>query len=240
MILPPKEKLHLYLLIGQSNMVGRAPNTEADRQPHPRIVTLTRDLQWTPAADPLPHEDGRDTGVGLAMTFARLMAAEDPDAHIGLIPCAVGTTALSRWVREGDLHQKAVARTRTAMAVGVLKGILWHQGESDSVEPALAATYLTRAVRMMREFREELNAAEVPLLIGELGEFLPRCGRCPWHPVVNAALRELVGQAPPAAFVSAEGLAGMEDCIHFDADALREFGRRYAAALIGMRQPAGR
>ena len=51
--LPPKEKFHLYLLMGQSNMAGRGRMTDADRRPVPRVLMLTKENQWAPAKHPL-------------------------------------------------------------------------------------------------------------------------------------------------------------------------------------------
>ena len=41
--LPAKEKLHLYLLIGQSNMAGRGAMQEQDKQPQPRVLKFTKE-----------------------------------------------------------------------------------------------------------------------------------------------------------------------------------------------------
>ena len=41
-------------------------------------------------------------------------------------------TPIRRWQQNGDLYQAALKRAKLAQQVGVIKGILWHQGESDS------------------------------------------------------------------------------------------------------------
>ena len=45
--------LHLYLLIGQSNMAGRGEVAKEDRTPHPRVLKLDKKDEWVPAVDPL-------------------------------------------------------------------------------------------------------------------------------------------------------------------------------------------
>lgn len=55
-----------------------------------------------------------------------------PALKIGLVPTAVGGTALRRWIKGGDLYEQAVARARVAAQTGVIRGVLWHQGESDA------------------------------------------------------------------------------------------------------------
>lgn len=106
---PPKEKFHLYLLIGQSNMAGRGLVEEQDKVVHPRVVKFAADKTWAPALDPL-HFDKPIAGVGLGSTFGRAMADADSTITIGLIPCAVGGTPLVRWQKNGDLYKQAVER----------------------------------------------------------------------------------------------------------------------------------
>ncbi|MEQ1853042.1 MAG: sialate O-acetylesterase, partial [Chthoniobacteraceae bacterium] len=62
--LPPKERFHLFLLVGQSNMAGRGVVTEEDRKPHPRVLMLNKADAWVPAIDPL-HFDKSAAGVGI-------------------------------------------------------------------------------------------------------------------------------------------------------------------------------
>ena len=74
------------------------------------------------------------------------MAAWDTNATIGLVPCAVGASELRRWERGGDLYSNAVVRAQTAMRDGTLAGILWHQGEQDSMTATNSNTYFERLV----------------------------------------------------------------------------------------------
>jgi len=52
--LPSKERFHLYLLIGQSNMAGRGAIEEQDKQPPPRVLKFTKEKTWAAGVDP-PH-----------------------------------------------------------------------------------------------------------------------------------------------------------------------------------------
>ena len=56
------------------------------------------------------------------------------------------------------------------MKYGNLKGILWHQGESDS-NPQNADKYKQRLKNLISNFRKDLNADKVPFIIGQLGQF---------------------------------------------------------------------
>ncbi len=214
--------LQLFLLVGQSNMAGRGPIEAADLVPHPRVLMLTKDLQWQPAIDPV-HFDKPIAGVGLASTFARVVAAAEPDTTIGLIPAAVGGTSLDEWRVGGPLYTEAIRRAKIAQQRGKLAGILWHQGEADS-SPDHAATYAARFATMIAAMRQELGAENVPLIVGETGRFRADGS------AINAVLAQLPTTIPRCAFVSAEGLTDKGDKLHFDTHSLHEFGRRYAEA----------
>ena len=76
-------------------------------------------------------------GVGPGLSFAKAMAGNDETVTIGLIPCAVGGTPLSRWESDGDLYKYAIARAKAAMKDGTIKGVLWHQGEIDAMNKTI-------------------------------------------------------------------------------------------------------
>jgi hypothetical protein len=150
--------MKLFLLIGQSNMAGRGKVEQQDQVENPKIQMLTKDLKWVPARDPL-HFDKPIAGVGLGSQFARTVWQADTNATIGLIPCAVGGTTLDQWKPGGALYKAAVARTQEAQKHGQLAAILWHQGEGDSGNPQLIATYPSRCAQRGAARGGETNAA---------------------------------------------------------------------------------
>ncbi|MCA9084082.1 MAG: sialate O-acetylesterase [Planctomycetaceae bacterium] len=232
------ESFHLYLLIGQSNMAGRGVVEDQDRVPHPRVLMFTKDEQWAPATDPI-HFDKTIAGVGLGSTFGRVMADADPSITVGLIPCAVGGTPLSRWQKDGDLYQQAVVRAKAAMQKGTLKGILWHQGESESGSAERSGNYCERLSGMVTDLRTELQSPDVPFVAGELGRFLAKVknDKPSYWPVVNEQLHLLPMRISKSSIVSSEGLSHKGDDVHFDSPSLREFGRRYAKAMQKLQTP---
>jgi hypothetical protein len=125
-----------------------------------------------------------------------------------------------------------VKRVELALPAGTLKGILWHQGESDSL-PGLAETYETKLSDLVKRLRGLVKAPEVPFIAGQMGVF----DGVPWKPetiLVDKAHRELPKEVPHTAFVTAEGLNHKGDKVHFDSAAYRELGKRYAAAFLKM------
>ncbi|MFI4876061.1 MAG: sialate O-acetylesterase [Blastopirellula sp. JB062] len=240
--LPEAENFQLYLLIGQSNMAGRGKVEAGDRQVHPRVFTLDQAGEWKPAVDPIHFDKPRVVGVGLGRTFGLEVAAANPDIAVGLIPCAVGGSSIDRWVpgaydqpTKSHPYDDALRRAKLAMKSGKLCGILWHQGESDS-KPEKAETYEANLKALVARLRKELDAAEVPFLIGQLGQFEGR----PWNDAkkkVDAAHQNYAAEQPHAAFVSSDGLTHKGDHVHFDAPSYREFGRRYAKTYLEMTNP---
>lgn len=233
--LPPKEKFHLFLLVGQSNMAGRGAVTPQDQTPHPRVLMLDQAGEWVPAVDPLHFDKPGIAGVGLGRAFGIAIAEANPSVTVGLIPCAVGGSPIDSW-QPGAFYpptqshpwDDAMRRAKLALPSGMLKGILWHQGESDSTAE-LAPAYEAKLHNLIARFRHELSAPEIPFVVGQLGKFADK----PWSEFtakVDQAHRELPRQVPHTAFVSSEGLKDKDDTVHFDADSYREFGRRYAEA----------
>jgi len=229
----PRERVHLYILIGQSNMVGRAPVEDVDRQPHPRVFSFGKDDVWVPAVDPL-HFDKPTAGVGLGSSFARAMAEADPEVTIGLIPCAIGGTPLERWEKGGDLWSRALERIRAVADDGVIKGVLWHQGEADGRSAETAQSYGVRLARMVSDLRAELQLPILPFVAGQLGPFLPatqRDGNPAHWEVVKPQLAGLPRCVEWTAVADSADLTHTGDSVHFDAASLRKFGRRYAREM---------
>jgi hypothetical protein len=176
-------------------------------------------------------------GVGPGFTFARLLAAVEPDVTVGLVPCAFGGTSLEQWDPAStqrdlypprSLYENAIYRTSLAQASGTLRGILWHQGEANAWNAAAStstAGYADRLAALVARFRSDLGVPEVPFIAGEVGHFCyePHPGMI----TINQQINLLPGLVPACAAVSSEGLGHKGDELHFSAEAQREFGRRY-------------
>ena len=228
--LPEKSKFKLVLLIGQSNMAGRGFVEPADKVPHPRVVMLDKNGNWVPAVDPV-HYDKRRAGVGLGRTFANLLAEDNKDCVIGLIPAACGGSSLIHWKpgiyfnqTKSYPYDDAVNRTKKAMQQGTLTAILFHQGEADGRRAKQYHQYLSQLIDALRN---ELNARHVPFIIGQLSTVKPMSKA---RQMVDAAHRTCALECQPAAFVTSEGLTLNPDNVHFDRRSLIEFGKRYYKA----------
>src|SRR5206468_3386466 len=170
------------------------------------------------------------------LAFAKAMADRNPGITIGLIPCAVGGSPLSSWQPKAideatntTPYDTALRRAKLAMNDGALKGILWHQGESDTTEK-LAPKYGDRLEQTLGRMRDDLGAPSACLVVGGLSDELVASN--PYAARVNAELEHFGFRFDHTAFASAQGLKLQSDHLHFDSPSAREFGQRYATVML--------
>ncbi len=228
--------VHSFLLIGQSNAAGRGFFTDEAAQPLDTLdgrIKVLRNGRWQVAFRPI-NPDRNFSGTCLAESFAKEYALAHEGVDVGIIPCADGGTQLSQWLPGEILFDNAVNCAKLAMRTSTLKGILWHQGESDCTKEKYTA-YEEKFKLIMDSLRASLGMPELPIIIGGLGDFLAQHET--WQNIrenfgeVNKALVSLGNSYPNCAFVSAEGLSSNPDKLHFSREALAEFGIRYYKAF---------
>lgn len=220
--------LDIYLLIGQSNMAGRAPIEASDDKVLSQVFLFTDQGTWELAANPLNRystvrKQMSLQRLSLGYSFAQAMSANDPDAAIGLVMNARGGTRIEEWAPGEKLFEEAVLRAKAAQPEGILRGILWHQGEGNSRDP----DYLDKFSMLTDALRAELNAPELPIVVGQVEGERP----------VNAHLARVAEVIPHSACASSAALTTY-DGTHFDTPSTRELGRRYAAAMVRLQRDA--
>lgn len=229
-------------------MAGRGTVEPEDIVAYPRVFTFNKENQWVPARDPI-HFDKKVAGVGLGRSFGIAMAQEDPDAIIGLIPCAVGGTPIDVW-RPGAYYKQTKTypwddmekRLKNALSDGTLKGILWHQGESDS-NPDKCYSYKTKLEDLIQRVRKLAGNPEVSFIAGELGRFKIKSNKKKYSQqksspavVVMKSTKEVIKNDKNAAFVKSKGLHHKGDQSHFNAKSYRILGKRYAKAMRNLQR----
>ncbi|WP_269227743.1 sialate O-acetylesterase [Flavobacterium eburneipallidum] len=224
--------LEVYLLIGQSNMAGRGTVDTQSLITSDVILMLDKTNNWVLAKDPL-HFDKPSAGVGPGISFAQAMLHENKNIQIGLIPCAWGGSPIKVWQPgakyfENFPYDEAIQRAKIAMQKGVLKGILWHQGESDN-DPKKTEVYLEKLRILIATLRKDLNAPNLPFVAGEIGYFNK-------ENYINTIINKLPDAVKNTAVVSAKDLTDRGDHLHFDTASSRELGKRYAVAMKNSQQ----
>ncbi|KAG6761368.1 hypothetical protein POTOM_034583 [Populus tomentosa] len=170
----------IFVFAGQSNMSGRGgvikdshKNQKLwDRvvplecQPHPNILRLSAKLKWEPASEQI-HADidtKKECGVGPCMSFANAVR-ERITGIVGLVPCAVGGTAIKEWARGEELYENMVKRAKESVKDGgEIKGLLWFQGESDTSTQIEADAYQGNMEKLIENVREDLGLPSLPII----------------------------------------------------------------------------
>src|SRR5690606_32488422 len=121
-------------------------------------------------------------------------------------------------------YDDALGRIRMAMKSGVIKGIIWHQGESDS-KPEAAEDWLKKLEALIGRLREETKNDSLPFVAGQLGRYREN------YQLINRPLDRLPGTVPRTAVVSSRGLQHNGDGTHFDAPSACRLGKRFAKSM---------
>lgn len=172
-----KEKKQIFILSGQSNMAGRGGVSHKkwdgflppQCHPHPSILRFSAHSRWEQALEPL-HADidtSKTCGVGPAMPFARALLSSDPAAFgtVGLVPCAIGGTAIREWEPGSHLYANMVQRAEESVREGgEIRAVLWYQGESDTSSRHDAHSYKANMEKLIRHVRDHLRSPSLPFI----------------------------------------------------------------------------
>jgi hypothetical protein len=236
----------LFLLIGQSNMVGTPKPERSDEVENPRVVVLAYNdcsslgrayNRWYNAKPPL---HGCFGGVGPGDYFGKALAAAAPTTTIGLVPLGLNGVDIDFFLkgvvsarrREFQIppdnhwpgaYDWVIERARIAQRVGKIRGIIFHQGESDTGR----TQWVGKVKQMVTDLRQDLGLGEVPFVAGEL--LHSGCCGSGHNPLMTSLPTEIRN----ARVVSAKGLKG-QDVAHFDLASQRELGARYGEAMLDL------
>ena len=217
------EDLGFFLLVGQSNMAGRAKILEEDKSALPDAFLFNAAQSWEPAVPPYNRYAKQKkkiyTGINPGVGFAQIWSKKEP---VGIVCQARGGTAIREWLAEDSrLYAAAISEAKAAMKVGDLKGILWHQGESDS---SRAELYPAKLQELVKRFRTDLGNEDLPFVFGQVGSWKDK------YTAFNKMIVKQPAVISNSACVTTEGLTAKDDA-HFDRAGQLELGRRYAAAM---------
>lgn len=249
------KKFYIFLCLGQSNMEGNArfePQDTINVDTRFKVMeavdcpNLGREKgKWYTAVPPLCR---CYTGLTPADYFGRTLLENLPkDVTVGVINVAVGGCKIVLfdkdnykgyadtapvWMKpmikeyDGSPYDRLVEMAKLAQKDGVIKGILLHQGESNTGDTTWPAQVNVVYNNLLKDLN--LKAAVVPLLAGEVvhEEQNGICAR------MNAIIDKLPQTIPTAHVVSSKGCSVAKDNLHFNAAGYRELGKRYAAVML--------
>jgi hypothetical protein len=224
----------VFPLAGQSNMVSRA---DADGSaPWPAAVRfVTQEGQPIPPA-PMIGTAANDAGPFLiAKRFAADFLAGRPRDGIVFVPGAVGGTSFwnERWNPGEDLYENLVALTRRVLAGNPdwrLRAMLFQGFETDAKNGMAAETFRVALDRFVRRVRADLQAAELPIVFGELPPGFVDGYR--ERVAIRDEVRAAAERLPFTAVASSRSPSVCDDDgLHYSTAGLLAIGDRYAGAL---------
>jgi len=260
----PDPNYHIFLLFGQSNMTGGGATSpvvakECDTTSRIKVMAyqtctgtspeckfpMGRTVdKWYTSFPPL-HDCGE--GICPGDFFAKtLLDSVRSDITIGLIPCALAGQALNVFLPDGpnatlgaatgkQAYAWMIARCKLAQQVGVIKGILLHQGESGSGN---STAWDAMAMTVFDNIKKDLSLdANTPVIVGELRSDAtsPSQNNTNFNKMVDG----LPAKYKNCAYVSSSGLVGNgRDVWHFTSASFQEFGTRYAKAYLSLASSA--
>jgi hypothetical protein len=249
------QNFYIFLCFGQSNMEGFPGIEEQDKKNvDERFQVLAtvnfpelgrKKGHWYTAIPPLCRPS---TGLCPADYFGRTMIANLPkDIKVGVVNVAVAgckielfekdsfktyaSTAPS-WMKniikqyDGDPYQYLVDLAKLAQKDGVIKGILLHQGESNTGDKDWPNKVKGVYHNLIKDLN--LNSEKVPLLAGEVVN-ADQQGTCA---NMNKIIDELPRTVPNSYVISSSGCTAKFDHLHFTAAGYRELGKRYAEKMM--------
>ena len=247
---------HIYLCFGQSNMEGNARIEQQDLEgvSDRFMMMATVDDQergrekgkWYTAVPPLCRQN---TGLTPADYFGMTLVEYLPEnVKVGVIKVAIGGCHIETflldsiagyvekrapgWMKgmlaayDNDPYARLVEMAKLAQKDGVIKGVLVHQGESNTGDPRWPSQLKKVYDNLMNDLG--LQGQVVPLLVGEVVNS-DRGGVCASHNDVIARVPSVI---PQAHVISSSGCTNAFDLLHFDAAGYRELGKRYANKML--------
>ena len=245
---------YIYLCFGQSNMEGHAEPEEVDMNVDPRFQMLAsgdftspirNKGEWYTATPPIVRQE---TGLGVTDYFGRTMVAALPsEIKVGVVNVAFNSIAIDGYIPNqtdeyfnymsdseksilayygNKPYQRLVDMGKKAQEMGVIKGILLQQGESDMGHEGWLNKVKSIYESLLKDL--DLKADEVPLFAGEVVPAESHGTYAVFNNVIDV-LPEVIATAH---VIPAKGCAAQDGNTYFTASSCRTMGRRYACEAL--------
>lgn len=232
--IPTKKKVWVFIMAGQSNMAGRGTVEPKDTISNPRILSINSKGELIIAKEPLSLYEPSMKGLDCSLSFGRELLRHIPDSiSVLIIPTAVGGSSIDQWIgdslhREVKLFSNFRQKVVIAKSYGEVKGLLWHQGESDAKEQ-LVKTYSKKLNVLFEKFRTTIENDKLPILTGEIGTFT---AENKFQNAINEAIVKNAKKDEHNFLIETQDFKDKGDKLHFDANSQRLMGERFAQKYI--------
>jgi hypothetical protein len=235
---PAKENVWVFIMAGQSNMAGRGIVEPQDTMADKRILSIDAKGKLVYAKEPLHFYEPTRTGLDCGLSFGRSLLEKIPaNITILMLPTAIGGSAIRQWL--GDSSYRGVNllsnfREKVALGkqYGKIKGVLWHQGESDANKERIPV-YKDRLTELFTTFRNIIGDEKLPVFIGELGSYSNNKNE--WLQI-NKVIHAYVTEDRYATVIKTDDFSHVGDTVHFNSAGQRMLGERFANAYLGKRK----
>ncbi len=220
-----------------------------------RSGTTTQSIkmgEWYPAIPPMFHAFEK---LSPADYFGRAMVDSLPGVTVGIIPVAIGAVSIRAfdkdqyqayfandgkdivnwgWTKDYDNNPpgRILELAKKAKEVGVIKGFIFHQGESDGTD----ANWRKTVYKTYKDIIDalELDENEVPFVAGELmNDPTGNSGKGSCCYSKNGGIAELKNNFKKFGLASSKDLQGNgKDPYHFNRESVIELGRRYCSEML--------
>lgn len=225
----------VFLLAGQSNMVGQGTTSELSGQYHrdPRNVSFYFNGYKTSLS--------RFNHFGPEIGFAHEIAKRYPNNKIKLIKFAVGGTSMFAWHPHWNAIKANSTRNASAGALfkkliqtakipfdekeSVFAGVLWMQGEQDAKYPIAANQYANNLSSFVSALRHELKTPGLAFIMGEVN---PPIALFPATQVVQTAQNLAQHRIRNCHLIQTADLGKRSDLLHYNTNGQLELGKRFA------------
>lgn len=245
---------HIYLCFGQSNMEGHGKFEDQDTITNKRIWSLQsvdcpnlnrKKDEWYLAQSPITR---CNTGLTPADYFAKHLIANLPEnISIGIINVSVGGCHIQLfdkdstsnyvakapdWMKEilttydNNPYERLIEMAKIAQKKGIIKGILLHQGESNTGDKDWPNKVNLVYLNLIKDL--SLENTQIPILAGELLS-AEQGGKCA---SMNSIINTLPSVIPNAYVISSKNCEGLPDGLHFTQAGYRLLGRNYAEKIL--------
>ena len=252
----PDPNFYIFLCFGQSNMEGQGTIEQQDKTVDSRFQIMeavdcsnlgrTKGT-WSTATPPLCR---CSTGLCPVDYFGRTMVENLPDSiRVGVINVSVAGCKIELFDKDnyqsyvataaswmvsiineygGNPYARLVDIAKLAQQDGIIKGILLHQGESNSGD----SQWPSKVKKVYDDLLNDLalDPDSVPLLAGEV----VNADQGGVTASMNSIIAKLPQTIPNSYVISSSGCTAGSDHLHFNSAGYREFGRRYAVKMLSL------